>query len=74
MYKAKNGLILDDNATGQGWSIESAQDLKNALLIFPIFQTVHDHALWMAVNEAIKDRKHYADIKDFAQFVADNYI
>ena len=54
MYKAKNGLIIADSSTGQGWDIETAQDLKNALLMYPLFQTVHDHALWAALDAAIK--------------------
>lgn len=74
MYKAKNGLIIADSSTGQGWDIETAQDLKNALLMFPLFQTVHDHALWAALDAAIKDRREYADIRDLAQFLADGYI
>ena len=74
MYKAKNGLIIYDNTTAEGWSIEGAQDLKNALLSFPLFQTVHEHALWLAIDQATKDRKEFRDIKDFAQFIAQNYI
>lgn len=74
MYKAKNGFILKDNTTGQGWKVETAQDLKNAILNYPIFQTVHEHALLKAMQRAITVRKEYENITEFAQFLADNYI
>ena len=73
MYKAKNGLIIADSSTGQVWDIETAQDLKNALLMYPLFQTVHDHALWAALDSAIKDRRECDNMRDLAQFIADGY-
>ena len=40
MYKAKNGLIIKDATTPDGWTIRNADDIITALLSFPYFQTV----------------------------------
>lgn len=75
MYRAKNGFILhDSDAPGGGWTIQNAQDIVTALLTYPVFQTVDTGILWEAIGQAVDDRKEYADIKEFAQYLADNYI
>ena len=74
MYKAKNGFILNDDTAPGGWTIKSAQDLETALLSFPYFQTVYTGILWEAIQQAVETRKEYADIKEFAQYIAENYI
>lgn len=74
MYKAKNGFILNDATAPGGWTIKSAQDIETALLSFPYFQTVYTGILWEAIQQATETRKEYADIKEFAQYIAENYI
>ena len=74
MYKAKNGLTLLSAETPDGWTIRTAQDILTALLAFPYFQTVADAFIWEALEQATTDRKEYADIKDLAQYIAENYI
>ena len=74
MYKAKNGFSLDNSETPGGWTIRDAQDILTALLAYPYFQTVDTGILWEKIGQAVDARKEYADIKEFAQFLADNYI
>lgn len=75
MYRAKNGFILqDDTAPGGGWTIRTAEDIETALLSFPVFQTVASGILWEQIAQAVEARKEYANITEFAQFLADNYI
>ena len=74
MYKARNGFTLHSSETPDGWTIRRAEDILTALLSFPIFQTADTGILWEAVGQAVETRKEYADIKDFAQYIAKNYI
>jgi len=74
VYKAKNGFTLLNADTPDGWTIRNAQDILTALLSRPIFQTVDTGILWDAVGQAVEARKEYADIKEFADFLAGNYI
>ena len=74
MYKAQNGFTLQSSETPDGWTIQSAQDILTALLSFPYFQTVAEGILWEAIGQAVETRKEYADIKEFAQYLAENYI
>lgn len=74
MYKAKNGLTLLSAETPDGWTIRSADNILTALLAFPYFQTVAEVFIWQALEQAAADRKEYADIKELAQYIAENYI
>lgn len=74
MYKAKNGFVLQNDEAPGGWKIREAQDIETALYSFPYFQTVASGILWDAIGQAITERKVYEDIKDFAQYLATNYI
>lgn len=74
MYKAKNGFTLRNSETRDGWTIREAQDIVTALLSYPYFQTVDTGILWDAIGQAVEARKEYADIKEFAQYIAENYI
>ena len=74
MYKARNGFILKDDTTAQGWTIRTPQDLITALLAFPVFQTVDTGIIWQALDDATENRKEYDDIQDLADFLAAWYI
>lgn len=75
MYKAKNGFTLEDaTAPGGGWTIQSAEDIITALLTYPAFQTVATGILWEAVAQATEARKVYANIRELAEELAENYI
>ena len=74
MYKARNGFTLQNADTPDGWTIRSAQDILTALLAFPYFQTVADDFIWEAIAMALEERKEFADIKEFAQFLAEGYL
>lgn len=74
MYKAKNGLIIKDATTPDGWTIRNADDIITALLSFPYFQTVATCFIVEAMQQAADSRKEYADIKDLAAYIAENYI
>lgn len=74
MYRAKNGFTLQDAATPWGWTIREPGDIITALLAFPHFQTVHEAFLWDAIARAVETRKEYADIREFAQYIAENYV
>lgn len=75
MYKAKNGFTLqDDTAPGGGWTIRTAEDIETALLSFPYFQTVASGILWEQITAAVEARKEYANITEFAEYLAANYI
>ena len=74
MYIARNGFTLDDDMTPQGWQIRDAGDILTALLAFPYFETVADCFIWEALAQAMEERKHYQNIEDLAQFMAENFI
>lgn len=75
MYTAQNGFALrDDTAPGGGWTIRTAEDIETALYSFPHFQTVASGILWEAITQAVQDRKEYADIRDFAEYLAKYYV
>ena len=74
MYKARNGFTRHDDTAPGGWTIREAQDIVTALLSYPYFQTVDTGILWEAIGQAVEARKEYADIKEFAQYIAENYI
>ena len=74
MYKAKNGLIIKDATTPDGWTIRNADDIITALLSFPYFQTIATCFIVEAMQQAADSRKEYADIKDLAAYIAENYI
>ena len=74
MYKARNGFILKDDTTAQGWTIRTPQDLITALLAFPVFQTVDTGIIWQALDDATENRKEYDDRQDLADFLAAWYI
>lgn len=74
MYKAKNGLMINDSMTPAGFEIRTAEDILTALYYFPAFQTVTAGFIFEALTEAIKARKEYANITDLAEFLAANYI
>lgn len=74
MYKAKNGFVLLDDTAPGGWTIRSARDIETALLSFPYFQTVSSVILWGAIAQAVQDQKEHENIKEFAQYIAKNYI
>lgn len=73
-YKARNGFTLQDADTGRGWEIKTAEDVLTALLIFPAFQTISSYYIWDAIDQATTDRKEYADIREFAEYLLTNYI
>lgn len=64
MYKAKTGFTLNNSEVPGGWTIKNAQDIV----------TADTGILWEKIGQAVADRKEYADIKEFTQFLADNYI
>lgn len=74
MYRAKSGFTLRDSESGYGWQIRNAQDIFTALEGRPEFATVAEPFLIEAAGQAIDDRKEYADITEFAQFIAENYL
>ena len=74
MYKAINGLTLQDATTPDGWAIRSSGDIITALLSFPYFQTVAVGFIVEALQQAADSRKEYANIKDLAEYIAENYI
>ena len=74
MYKAKNGFTLQDDSAPGGWTIKTAQDIETALYSYPHFQTVSWEFLWEAIAQAVQERKEYADIQEFAEYLAANYI
>lgn len=74
MYKAKNGLILKDDTTPDGWTIRNANDILTALLSFAYFQTVATCFILEALQQAADSRKEYANIKELAEYIAENYI
>lgn len=74
MYKAKNGFVLQDATAPGGWTIRTAEDIETALYSFPHFQTVASGILWEAITQAVQERKEYANIREFAQYLADCYV
>lgn len=74
MYKAKNGFVLQDATAPGGWTIRTAEDIETALYTFPHFQTVAPAFLWEAIGQAVQERKEYANITEFARFLADCYV
>lgn len=74
MYKARNGFTLQDADTGRGWEIRNAEDILTALLSYPAFQSVPDAIMWRAMDQATRNRKEYANIKEFAEHLLTNYI
>lgn len=74
MYKAKNGFTLQDSNTPAGFEIKTAEDIITALLCYPAFETVATGFIWEALDQAIKERKEYANIDDLAEYLAANYI
>ena len=73
-YRARNGFTLLDADTGKGWEIQTPQDIITALLIYPYFQTVDTGIIWDAIRQAVEVRKEYEDIKDLANYLAENCI
>ena len=74
MYVAKNGFTLKDSMTRHGWPIRNAGDIITALYGYPVFQTVAESVLWEAIADALRVRKEYESVQDFAAFIAENYI
>ena len=74
MYKAINGFTLQDATTPDGWTIRSGGDIITALLSFPYFQTVAAGFIAEALQQAADSRKEYANVKDLAEYIAENYI
>lgn len=74
MYRAKNGLLIEDNRTKWGWKIKTAQDIATALQGYPAFATVAEGAIWRALSEAVAERRIYADIEDLGRELAGKYI
>lgn len=74
MYKAKNGFTLNDSLTPAGFEIQTPQDIITALLYYPAFATVADGFILEALEQAIADRKEYANIDELAEYLAANYI
>lgn len=74
MYKAQNGFTLNDATTAQGWTIRTPEDIINALLSFPYFQTVAPGLLLEALEQATESRKEYDNINDLAEHLAAYYI
>lgn len=74
MYRAKNGFTLHDNTTPAGFDIKTPQDIITALLYYPAFETVATGFIWEALDQAIKERKEYANIDELAEYLATNYI
>lgn len=74
MYKAQNGFTLNDATTAQGWTIRTPEDIINALLAFPHFQTVAPGLLLEALEQAAESRKEYDNINDLAEHLAAYYI
>lgn len=74
MYKARNGFTLLNDETPDGWRILCAEDILTALLAFPYFQTAADCFIWEAIDQATTERKVYADITEFAGYIAENYL
>lgn len=74
MYKAKNGFILHDSTTPAGFDIKTPQDILTALVCYPAFETVAAAFIWEALEQAIKERKEYANIDQLAEFLTETYI
>ena len=74
MYKAQNGFTLIDETTPDGWKIRSGADIITALEGMPYFGTVAEGFLLEALQQAAESRKEYADIKDLADYIAENFI
>ena len=74
MYKGMNGFTLRSAKAPGGWIIQSPQDIETALYSYPYFQTVAWEFLWEAIAQAVRERKDYENIEEFAQFLAANYI
>jgi len=74
MYKARNGFTLKDDAAPAGFTIEQPQDIITALLYYPAFETVGTAFIWEALDQAITERKEYANIDDLAEYLTTNYI
>lgn len=74
MYKARNGFTLHNDEAPGGWRIQDAADIETALYSFPYFQTVASEIIWDAIGQAVTERKEYDDIKEFAEYLATNYI
>lgn len=74
MFKAKNGFTLQDATTPDGWTIRTAEDIETALYSFPYFQTVANGILWDAIAQAVEEKKEFANIREFAEFLAAEYL
>ena len=74
MYKARNGFTLQDSNTPAGFEIKTPQDIITALLCYPAFETVADVFILDALEQAIKERKTYANIDELAEYLTANYI
>ena len=74
VYRGVNGFTLRSDKAPGGWTIQSPQDIETALYSFPYFQTVAWEFLWEAIAQAVAERKEYKDIKEFAEYLAENYI
>lgn len=74
MYKGVNGFVLRSAKAPGGWIIQSPQDIETALYSYSHFQTVAWEFLWEAIAQAVQERKEYADIQEFAEYLAENYI
>ena len=73
-YTARNGFKLLDATTPDGWTIRTAPDIVTALQAFPAFGTVAEAFIWEALDKATEARKEYADIKELAAYILQNYI
>lgn len=75
MYRGGTGFTLEDNRTKTGGEIKCTQDIITALKEgYPIFSTVTGYHIGTALYSAVRDRKHYRDIDDLAQFVIKTYL
>lgn len=74
MYKAKNGLIIQNSETPTGWTIRNGSDIVLYLTGLPCFVTVAEGFLLEALEQAIESRKECADIDDLAGYIAEHFI
>lgn len=73
-YRARNGIVILNADTGAGWDIKTDGDIITALLMFPVFETVYTEYIIDALDRAAGLRTEYADIRDLARTLTENYI
>lgn len=74
MYKAKNGIILINPETPNGWTIKSDDDILTYLTGLPYFASVYSTFIAEAIEGAAEMQQTYNNIDELAAYIAENYI